>query len=173
MSKQKSQKKTKAVFAVVIITFVVIAVVSVLAIINKGEKEMIVGKEILSSDINEFFYTYSSSANPPEYLRYHFYKEDNSFFIYHEKRKADHWPLTENDITESDTVNLTIDEWNKLLSLLNGGKVEKRKQSTDSGSSGPWLYIYWKNDKGKYQEFSFIDYSKLTEFEKFCSSLYG
>ena len=41
-----------------------------------GEKT--VGRDIKIDDITEFYYTYSSSTNPPDYQRYRFYVEDGT-----------------------------------------------------------------------------------------------
>jgi len=54
---------------------------------------------------------------------------------------------------------------------VKGGKVEKRKEHLESGGSGPWLYLYWKGDKAKIQEFSFANLGKKTSFEEFCVKL--
>ena len=35
----------------------------------------------------------------------------------------------------------------------------------------PWLYLYWTNDKSKYQQFSFESYGTEAKFEEFCLML--
>jgi len=46
-----------------------------------------------------------------------------------------------------------------------------REEGSASGESGPWYYLYWKSDKGKCQELSFISYEKEKEFETYCAGL--
>ena len=41
-----------------------------------------VGKNISNDDIQEFYYTYSTSTFPPEYQRYHFYKENEYCILF-------------------------------------------------------------------------------------------
>ena len=135
------------------------------------KSELIVGKDIKQSDITEFYYTYSTSTNPPQFQRYRFYTEDGKYFFYHEKREGDHWPLTEADATVTGTVQLNEEEWAAFFDLIQGGTVIKRQVSTDSGGSGPWLYLYWKKDRGEYQEFSFETWDKAGEFEEMCEKL--
>ena len=135
------------------------------------KSELIVGKDIKESDITEFYYTISSSTNPPEYQRYRLYAENGKHYFYHEKREGDHWPLTEEDATVKGTFELTDEQWAEFFGLLEGGTVIKRQVSTDSGGRGPWLYLYWKNDKGEYQEFSFETWEKQGAFEELCEDL--
>ena len=42
--------------------------------INMGAK--VVGKTITEDKFREFYYTYSTTVNPPEFQRYRFFKED-------------------------------------------------------------------------------------------------
>lgn len=135
-----------------------------------GNKK-IVGKNIAISDITEFYYTYATSTNPPDYQRYHFYIKNGEYFFYHEKREGNHWPLRESDKTVFGTVKLSEAEWTTFFDYLKGGKVKNREESLDSGDSGPWLYLYWKGDKSKCQEFSFESFEKKTAFEEFCFKL--
>ena len=135
------------------------------------ERKFVVGKDISNKDINEFYYTYSTSTDPAVYQRYHFYKENDQYYFFHEYREGSAFPLTEQYTKESGKVLLDNDKIDKFFKFIENGVVTKRKENTDSGSSGPWLYIYWKNDKGKYQVFDFESYSKLKEFEEFCVSL--
>ena len=138
---------------------------------NIFKSTKIVGKDIKINDINEFYYTYASSTYPPKYQRYLFYRKDSKYYFYHEKREGDVFPLTEEYITISNTIELDNEEWNNFFDYINNGKVIKRKENTDSGYSGPWLYLYWENDKGVIQEFSFETYNKLKEFENYCIKL--
>ena len=66
-----------------------------------GKKELTVGADIGQEDVTEFYYTLSSSTDPPRYQRYRFFLEEGRPFFYHEKREGDHWPLRESDITVS------------------------------------------------------------------------
>lgn len=131
----------------------------------------IVGKNISIGDVTEFYYTYSTSTFPPDYQRYRFYVEDGKYFFYHEKREGEHWPLRETDKTVFGTVELSEAEWSTFFDYLKGGVVKKRTESTECGSSGPWLYLYWKGDRSKYQEFSFESFDKKISFEEFCIKL--
>ena len=79
---------------------------------------MEVGKRIAKESVTDFYYTYASSTNPPDYQRYRFYTENGQYFFYHEKREGDHWPLTENDVTVSGTRELTDAEWDVIIRLL-------------------------------------------------------
>ncbi len=135
-----------------------------------GNKK-IVGKNIAIGDITEFYYTYSTSTYPPDYQRYRFYVENGEYFFYHEKREGDHWPLRESDKTVFGTVKLSEAEWAIFFDCLKGGIVKNREESLECGDSGPWLYLYWKGDKSKCQEFSFESLDKKTAFEEFCLKL--
>ena len=136
---------------------VAIAVVVFLFIMT-GNRERVVGVDIAAEDITEFFYTYSSSTYPPDYQRYRLYKENGIYRFYHEKSRYMniHMKDTEAHITISGSVELSEEEWKEFLSCINGGKVKERNQESETGGSGPWLYLYWKGDGGKYQEFSFL-----------------
>ena len=149
---------------------VAIAVVVFLFIMT-GNRERVVGVDIAAEDITEFFYTYSSSTYPPDYQRYRLYKENGIYKFYHEKREGQDWPLTEAHITISGSVELSEEEWKEFLSCINGGKVKERNQESETGGSGPWLYLYWKGDGGKYQEFSFLTVNEKNSFEEFCEEL--
>ena len=50
-------------------------------------------------------------------------------------------------------------------------EVEKRKEHLESGSSGPWLFLYWNGDRSKYQEFSFPSWGARKSFEEYCVRL--
>lgn len=171
-------KTKKGKGALILIAAVVLIAVTVLIIGASGKSDMInfkgkmtVGKDISIGDITEFYYTKSSSTNPPDFQRYKFYTENGKYYFYREIREGDTWPLTENDITESKKKELTKEDWDKFYDCINGGEVVKRTENTESGGSGPWIFLYSKKDKGKYQQFSFSTYEKQTEFEAFCKSL--
>ena len=137
------------------------------------KKEFVVGKDIAKEDILQFYYTYDSSTYPPEFQRYRFYTEGGKLLFYHEKREGDHWPLAESDATVTGTKELSETEWDEMFSLLCGGTVRAREEHLESGGRGPWLFLYWKNDRGKIQEFTFASYEKQREFEAFCVALKG
>ena len=136
-----------------------------------GRGEKLVGTDVKPEDVTEFYYTYSTSTDPPHYQRYRFYTEDGKRFFFHEKREGDHWPLTEDDATVSGTVELTEAEWKAFFDCLKGGTVKKREENLESGRAGPWLYLYWNGDKGKYQEFTFESYGARCDFEELCEGL--
>lgn len=155
---------------------IIIAVVASVAIIGvlgwmllNNQKNS--GKSIKEEDFKEFYYTYSSTVNPPEFQRYRVYIEDGRKMFYHEKREGDKVFLTEEDITVSGKRELTSEEWKKFWSYMSEGTVKDRTEDTSTGGSGPWLYLYWNGDDNKRQEFSFADSEKLTEFEEFCVNL--
>ncbi|MCR5376992.1 MAG: hypothetical protein K6E71_09620 [Lachnospiraceae bacterium] len=137
------------------------------------KKEFVVGKDIAKEDILQFYFTYDSSTYPPEFQRYRFYTEGGKLFFYHEKREGDHWPLSESDATVTGTKELSETEWDEMFSLLCGGTVRAREEHLESGGRGPWLFLYWKGDRGKIQEYAFSSFAKQREFETFCVALKG
>lgn len=166
-NRAKKGERTVVGSICVVIALVIAGALLVLA----GNRARVVGRDIAAADITEFFYTRSSSVNPPEYQRYRFRVEDGTYTFYHEKREGAHWPLTESDITVSGTVELSGKEWTEFMECLNGGTVKKRGESAEAGGSGPWLYLYWKGDRAKYQEFSFSSLEAKRSFEEFCAEL--
>jgi len=137
------------------------------------KKEFVVGKDIAKEDILQFYFTYDSSTYPPEFQRYRFYTEGGKLLFYQEKREGDHWPLSESDATVTGTKELSAEEWDTMFSLLCGGTARAREEHLESGGRGPWLFLYWKGDRGKIQEFTFASYEKQREFEAFCVALKG
>ncbi|MCR5795435.1 MAG: RcnB family protein [Solobacterium sp.] len=160
-----------------------IAALALLAVLAAGctgtqgtvseKAEFTVGEDIRKGDITEFYYTYDSSAFPPEYRRYRFYTEDWKYYFYHEKREGEEWPLTEKHITVSGTVNMAEDGWDGFFGYLEGGTVVECGENLDSGDAGPWLYLYWKNDGGEYREFAFPSRQALASFEEYCEKMKG
>lgn len=132
-----------------------------------------VGKDILTDDITDFYYTEENINYDAYYQRYRFYAEDGNHMFFHEtrERKDDYGPCTEADTTLIGTIELTDDQWLEFTNLVSGGTVKARGDSADSGGTGPWLYLYWTGDKDKYQEFSFESYETQAEFEEFCLTL--
>lgn len=169
------EEKVKRQVAVIILLTVIFSLVAVGCGAKKisGDNNMQdFFTNVPSEDkFKDFYYTYATTVNPPEFQRYRFYKEDGKFYFYHEKREGDSVFLTEEDITVYGTKELTDEEWETFWKLIGGGSVKKRKESTNSGGSGPWLYLYWDGDKDIYQEFSFKEYENLYEFEEFCEGL--
>ncbi len=133
----------------------------------------IVGKDILTSDITDFYYTEENINYDAYYQRYRFYVEDGKHLFFHEtrERRNDYGPCTEDDTTLIGTIELTDEQWSQFADLVNGGTVKAREDSAEAGGTGPWLYLYWTNDKGKVQQFSFESYDSQARFEKFCLSL--
>ncbi|MBR6349300.1 MAG: tyrosine-protein phosphatase [Lachnospiraceae bacterium] len=157
-----------------VITLFLAALLIVLPLAGCTGGTKTVGKDIKIDDITEFYYTVSTSTNPPYYQRYRFFIEDGKYKFFHEKREGDHWPLTEEDATITGTVELTEEQWQTFYSFLEGGTVVARSENnTDGGGRGPWLYLYWKGDKGKVQEFSFKSNAEEGAFEDFCHDLSG
>lgn len=138
-----------------------------------GKGALTVGGAVDMQSITQFYHTVSTSTNPAYYQRYHFYEENGAYFFFHETREGSRWPLTEEDATEKGTIELSDVQWAQLLEALDGGSVRKRGSMSDSGSRGPWMYLYWKDDKGKIQEFTFASQEKATAFEEFCLQLKG
>ena len=138
-------------------------------------KEMLVGTDISSDEISDFYYTEANINYDAYYQRYRFYVEDGKHLFFHETRERpnDYGPCTEEDATKTGTIDLTDDQWAEFIGLVSGGTVRAREESADSGDSGPWTYLYWTNDKSKYQQYSFESYGKQKEFEEFCLTLAG
>ena len=140
---------------------------------SKSRGETVTNRKIPLDDITEFYYTYENINFNAAFQRYHFYREDGKYMFQHETRErpGKYGPTTEEDITVSGTLELTADEWKDFLVFLKNGTVSARNDARESGSSGPWMFLYWKNDKGKYQVFEFPDYAAKTQFEQYCSAL--
>ena len=136
-----------------------------------ASEETVVGEGIAIGDITQFYYTLSSSTNPPVYQRYRFSAKDGVYVFDHEAREGDHWPLTEQDTTEAGSKELSEEEWETFFGFLKGGTVKAREEDTSSGGSGPWLYLYWDGDRDLYQEYSFPTAEAEAGFEDFCLSL--
>ncbi|MCR4684399.1 MAG: hypothetical protein K5649_02940 [Lachnospiraceae bacterium] len=135
--------------------------------------DMIVGKDIQTEEITEFYYTEENINYDAFYQRYKFYVEDGKHMFFHEtrERKDDYGPCTEEDTTLIGTIELTDDQWGEFADLVTGGTVKAREDSADAGGSGPWLFLYWTNDEGTLQQFSFDSYGTEVKFEEFCLSL--
>ncbi len=136
-------------------------------------KNMIVGKDIMSDDITDFYFTEENINYNACYQRYRFYMEDGKHFFFHEtrERKNDYGPCTEEDTTRTGTIELSDEQWSQFYSLVEGGIVKVRGESDEAGDTGPWLYLYWTNDKSKYQKFTFASYAEGQSFVEYCISL--
>ena len=140
---------------------------------STGTTETITNRNIPIQDITEFYYTYENINFNAFYQRYHFYVDGDKYMFHHETREKPNgygW-TTEEDITESGTFELSPEEWRDFLGMLKDGTVSARTGSASSGSSGPWMYLYWKNDKGKYQEYAFTSVEARNGFEDYCNTL--
>ena len=82
-------------------------------------------------------------------------------------------PLTEKDITHSAVVSLSGADAAELMRCLQGGAVTRRGSGTETGGREPALYLYWQQDGGKYQQFSFAGYEQRSAFEALCARLCG
>ena len=149
---------------------IAVAVLIIAAFAARG-RQRTVGTDILLSDVTEFYYTTAASSNPASRQQYRFYMEGEQWWFYHESREGSHWPLNEKDITACGAKQLLQQEYEQFAESISGGSVTKRTENTDSGGRGPWIYLYWKGDNGKYQQFSFADYAAQTAFEQFCAEL--
>lgn len=147
-----------------------VVLLSVMVLLNRT---YVVGKSIQPQSVTQFYHTVSTTTNPAQYQRYHFYEENGAHFFFHETRMGNHWPLTEEDAAVKGIVQLTDAQWAQLLELLDGGSVCRRGETAVSGGSGPWMYLYWTGDRGKVQEFAFASQEKEAAFEEFCLKLKG
>lgn len=136
-------------------------------------KKYVVGKDIQENDIIDFYYTVENINYDAFYQRYRIYVEEGQHVFFHEKRerKNDYGPATQDDTTRIGTITLTDEQWSKIYSYLSDGVVKAREESADSGGTGPWLYLYWTNDKSKYQQFSFDSYDTEVKFEEYCETI--
>ena len=160
----------KALWAAVIVMLILL-LTAVFGGRSMAKRSRTVGKDIAFADITEFYFTRTASTYPPDYQRYHFSVTDGTYLFYHETRDGNAFPLTEQHITLSGTVELTAAQWDAFLAFLNGGSVSKRSESAAGGSSGPSLYLYWIGDRGTYQMFSFPSRDAAAAFESFCEAL--
>ena len=102
-------------------------------------RPLTVGSHIAAESISEFYYTLSTSTNPPHYQRYRFYLQDGSWQLFCETREGQSWPLTEKDITHSAVVSLSGADAAELMRCLQGGAVTRRGSGTETGGREPAL----------------------------------
>ena len=137
--------------------------------INTWTGEIVTEEEdIKINEITDFYYTYDASTVPPHYQRYRFYKADGKYYFYHETREGGGWPQTEDDITESGTIELTEEDWQTFFSYLKGGTAKQPDEDVVSGDAGPWTYIYQGNGQ---EEYVFQSYTTRLAFEEYCEGL--
>ena len=134
-------------------------------------RQATVGMDVAMGDVTDFYYTYSSSTYPPHYQRYRFFLDGGKRMFYHETREGGGWPQTEKDITASGSRALSDAEWTEFYGCVKGGTVRDREEHLEDGGAGPWLFLYWKGDRGTCQEFSFPSASARTAFEDLCARL--
>lgn len=139
---------------------------------NRG-RETVTNRNIPIEDITAFYYTAENVNFDAFYQRYRFYADNGAYIFDHETRErpGDYGPTTEADVTDTGTMTLTDEEWAEFLGFLQDGTVSARNDSADAGGDGPWTFLYWKNDKAKYQVFSFRDDGTRLQFEAFCAAL--
>ncbi len=131
----------------------------------------VVGEDVLEQEFTEFYFTRSGSTFPPYYQRFRFFAENGKHYMYHEKREGDTWPLTEEHITVSGTIELSDEQWQTFWDYIKGGTVQSRVENLEDGGDGPWMFLYWLRDPSDFQEYRFDDYNKVLGFEDFCYSL--
>lgn len=156
-----------------ILLLILISGIIIGALFMFGNRKRVVGKDIRIEDVNDFYYTYSNINYNAKYQRYRFYVEDNKYMFFHDTRekKNDYGFLTEEDSIRNGTLEISRQEFEKFFDYIKDGVVIKRQESVESGDSGPWMYLYWKNDKGSIQQFSFRSYETKQEFVDYCEEL--
>lgn len=173
MQREIFTKFSATLYALLIILLVCVGVeANAMDILNKIlTRELTVGTDVSLSDVFDFYYTYDTSTNPPHYQRYRFYIDGKKYMFYHETRAGNTCPLREKHITVSGSKELSEEEWLKFWNYIKGGTVKNREEHLESGASGPWLFLYWKGDHSRCQEFSFATLSDRHAFEEFCLKL--
>ena len=127
-------------------------------------------------DITDFCYTYDWTGYNAFYQRYRFSEEDGAYLFYHETRKTenDYGWNTEEDITASGTLFLSVYEWSDFLDFLTEGSAAEPEDSLEDGDSGPWMYLsYRSGDSIERREYHFASADRLQAFEEYCRSLAG
>lgn len=142
---------------------------------SSGTESFIYASGAKADNLSEFYYTYENINYNAEYLRYRFYIEEGTPYFYYEKRERpdDYGPTTEEDITVQGTLKLDEEQWKVFAELIEDGEATKRSDSAETGSRGPWLYIYWRDKPDKQLEFRFSSFDKQSEFEAFCAGMAG
>lgn len=140
------------------------------------EEEYMFGKDFKAEQVTEFYYTVTDTSYPPKYERRHFFKRDGGYYYFHEKMEGS-LPAYSEALAVIDTGDervrpITEEQWLQLTEILLGGKVTKRSEDiTEGGGSRPAVFLYWTNDKGKYQVYSFKTAQAETDFLSFSAGL--
>ena len=131
-----------------------------------------VGKDLDPAQITDFYCVIDESTYPPTFLRYHYYTADGKWYLYHETRMGEDWPLNEEDIVHSGTVSLTDEDKAALFVCLNGGTVRATDgdELTD-GDDGPWCCLYRTDNPENPQEYRFASPAQRSAFESLCAGL--
>ena len=127
---------------------------------------------IKAGSINEFYYTYENINYNACYQRYLFHVEDGKHMFLHDKRErpGDYGWLEEEDSVRKGDFELTDEEWQTFITIIKDGRVVKRQEHTETGDSGPWMFIYaGKDTEGK--EYYFQPADQVLVFEEFCENL--
>lgn len=170
----------RALFSVIALAMLLLTLTGCSFSSNGGDNGVIlfgnkktVGKDIMAEDITDFYYTEENINFDAYYQRYRFFVEGEKHMFFHEtrERKGKYGPCTEKDTTKSGTVELTDEQWRVFYDTVSGGTVSAREDSAEAGGSGPWFFLYWKNDRSKYQKFSFESTGKEKAFLELCLSM--
>ena len=131
------------------------------------------GKKIKSERFSEFYYTEENINFNAFYQRYRFFTEDGKKMFFHEQRKVEngYGPAGEKDRTAMGQKELSEEEWLSFVGYLKQGTLRKRRDSAESGSTGPWMYLYCQNEDPAGLVFQFSSGGDCLKFEAFCAEL--
>ena len=93
------------------------------------------------------------------------------FFHERREREGQYGPATEADTTLTGSGELSDAQWEQFCGFVVAGSAAEAEASTETGGSGPWMFIYMKGDASKQLRFSFDSYATQTAFEEFCAAL--
>ena len=126
--------------------------------------------DIYLEEITDFYYTAANSENSSGYLRYRFYVKDGSYFFSFDKRDANGNYAAAEGESGNGNVSLNTEERLAFFKLIQTGSIKARDESSESGGSGPWMYLYTE----KYPDglvFHFASATEQTAFEEYCAEL--
>lgn len=126
--------------------------------------------DIYLEEITDFYYTAANTENSSGYLRYRFYVKDGSYFFSFDKRDANGNYAAAEGENGAGNVSLGTEERLAFFKLIQNGNVKARDESSENGSSGPWMYLYTE----KYPDglvFHFASATEQTAFEAYCAEL--
>lgn len=126
--------------------------------------------DIYLEEITDFYYTAANSENNSGYLRYRFYVKDGSYFFSFDKRDANGNYAAAEGESGNGNVSLNTEERLAFFKLIQTGSIKARDESSESGGSGPWMYLYTE----KYPDglvFHFASATEQTAFEEYCAEL--